>query len=162
MSHFVRCDRCATEDSVMGTISLPPGWQKICGADLCEPCCMMVHDFIRFKPSDAEKLPIEPIPAELKATQAGPISDKLFETESQVSADSHPVSDTPAMGSRTQESATDGDPEGKTQPASAEFNPAIESNAEERARTRKSRKLRAEIGLPDQRKPTDPPPGVQP
>jgi hypothetical protein len=103
----------------------------------------MVHDFIRFKPSDAERLPIEPISAELKATQAGAISDKLFETEAetQVSADSQTES-TPATGSDPRKAVTDGDPEGKTQPTSAEFNPAIESNAEERARTRKSRRLR--------------------
>lgn len=155
MSHFVRCDRCAIEDSVMGTISLPPGWQKICGADLCEPCCALVHDFIRFTRARSEQLPVEPIPATEQA------SDKLFETEpeAQVSADSQTES-TPATGSDPRKAVTDGDPEGKTQPTSAEFKPETEANAEERSRARKAkRKLRAEIGLPDQSKPADPPAG---
>jgi hypothetical protein len=77
MSHFVRCDRCATEEHVMGTISLPPGWQKICNADLCEPCCMLVRDFIRFTPADAARLPVEPIE---DVTPLAPVGDKLFET----------------------------------------------------------------------------------
>ncbi len=81
MSHFVKCDRCSVEDSVLGTVTLPPGWQKICGADLCEPCCTLVRDFIRFKPSDAEKLPVEPIePIE----PLPPAGDKLFETAPEV------------------------------------------------------------------------------
>jgi hypothetical protein len=156
MSHFVRCDRCAMEDSVMGTISLPPGWQKICGADLCEPCCAMVHDFIRFKPSDADRLPIEPIPAELKATQAGPISDKLFETESEEKTNAPgevPVGN-PDNPSAAGGNVRTGDPDAPAPKV------ADECNAEERAKTRKARKLRAI--LPDPRNPTDPPPGVQP
>ncbi len=76
MSRFVRCDRCDTEDSVIGTLSLPPGWQKICEVDLCESCCATVREFIRFRPSDADRLPVEPIPDQ----PSGPIPDKLFET----------------------------------------------------------------------------------
>jgi hypothetical protein len=82
-----------------------------------------------------------------------------------ISADSHPVSDTPAMGSRTQESASSGESEGQTQPTSAEFNPVIEANAEERSRARKAKRarLRGQSAiLPDPRKPGDPPAGVQP
>lgn len=53
--------------------------------------------------------------------EAPPVSDKLFETApEQVSADSQRVSDTPAMGSRTSIPVTDGDPQGETQPRSAE------------------------------------------
>jgi hypothetical protein len=57
-----------------------------------------------------------------------------------ISADSRPVSDMPAMGSRTQSSAGSGDSEGKTQPTSAENHPDAESSLEERARTRKTKK----------------------
>jgi len=77
MSHFVRCDRCNTEEHVMGTINLPPGWQKICNADLCEPCCMLVRDFIRFTPADAARLPVEPVES---VAPLAPVGDKLFET----------------------------------------------------------------------------------
>lgn len=79
MSHFIRCDRCDRQDTVMGQLSLPPGWQTILHADLCEPCCQIVKEFIRFKPSDAARLPVEPIPSE-PAPVPSASGDKLFET----------------------------------------------------------------------------------
>ena len=30
------------------------------GADLCEPCCQLIREFIHFRPGDAERLPVEP------------------------------------------------------------------------------------------------------
>jgi hypothetical protein len=36
VSHFIRCDRCPTETHVLGTVSMPPGWIKVMGSDLCE------------------------------------------------------------------------------------------------------------------------------
>jgi hypothetical protein len=151
MSHIVRCDRCPTEEHVMGTVSLPPGWQKVLGSDLCEPCCSLVREFIRFKPG--QFVPEEPIPVALVESDS-PVSDKLFETapEPQVSADSREAGSTPAMGSSAHDSATVGEPEGKTQPASAE-NPLQECSTEETERTRKTRKkLQGQDAiLPDKR-----------
>lgn len=80
MSHFVKCDRCSIQDHVTGTISLPPGWSKVMGNDLCEPCCRIVRDFINFRPEHDAALPVEPIPAEL-STEPAPTQapgDKLF------------------------------------------------------------------------------------
>jgi hypothetical protein len=150
MSHFVRCDRCDTEEHVMGTINLPPGWQKICNADLCEPCCMMVRDFIRFKASDAARLPVEPIP---KVATLAPVGDKLFETapEPQVSADPLRVSEQASNGKLVPKNGADGDPEGQTQPASAE-SPTVECSTEERLRTRAvKRRKKLQDAPPDNR-----------
>jgi hypothetical protein len=136
MSHFIRCDRCDRQDSVIGTVSLPPGWQKVLAVDLCEQCCHIVRDFIRFKPSDAEGLPVEPI--EEPAASIAPVGDKLFETapEPTISADSHQSEETCSQGEvSTSSNATAGEPAGKTQPASAEC------STEERTRTRKTRKI---------------------
>lgn len=162
MSHFVQCDRCDTKEHVMGTVSLPPGWQKILQHDLCEPCCMMIRDFIRFKPGDAAKLPVEPIPAE-PAPEPSTTGEKLFETAPQVSADSPAVSGHASNGKPVPNEATDGDPIGKTQPVSAEFKPSAEASTEERKRTRKPKAMRGQDAiLPDVRKPEPPTPGAQP
>ena len=78
----------------MGTINLPPGWQKICNADLCEPCCMLVRDFIRFTPSDAARLPVEPVEA---VAPLAPVGDKLFETAPEESCVTPAVSNAAPM-----------------------------------------------------------------
>lgn len=72
MSHFIKCDRCGAKENTLSAIGLPPGWQKILGADLCEFCCKLLSDFIYFKPSDAAALPVEPIPE-------GAIKEELFD-----------------------------------------------------------------------------------
>jgi hypothetical protein len=158
MSHFVRCDRCSIESSVLGSVTLPPGWLKVFSADLCERCCEVVRDFIRFKPSDAAALPIEPIPVEaLPAPEPSKGGDTLFEEYTK-------FSDGCPKGTIMPRTATDGDPEGQTQPASAESIP-VEVSAEERSRARKAKRarLRGQSAiLPDPRKPGDPSPGVQP
>lgn len=141
MSRFIRCDRCTLENAIIGTVTLPPGWQTICHADLCERCCETVREFIRFRPSDADKLPVEPIPTEAQPAPA-PSEDgsKLFETviEKVVEQVNAGALNTP----------------GVTCTASI----VDESSAEERTRTRKSRKLRGQDAiLPDPRKPSDPP-----
>lgn len=163
MSHFVRCDRCATENHVMGTISLPPGWQKVFAADLCESCCELVRDFIRFRPSDAERLPIEPIPQEF----AGPTSDKLFETApeekpnaeqpvhvSAANASSTPAAAdprTPANGAAPHDSlpvVADGAKPAlpSTDHAPAPADPLAESSAEERIRTKAAKRRKKQLG----------------
>ena len=173
MSHFVRCDRCATENTVMGTLSLPPGWQKMCAADLCESCCELVRDFIRFKPSDAERLPVEPIPQEFAG---GPASDKLFETapEEKPNADhAVPVSADHANPSPVAAATDGGSSEDARRSddglrrasdgaqhlvsgadhAPAPADPLAESSAEERIRTKaakRRKKLLAEV-QPDKR-----------
>lgn len=103
MGHFIRCDRCEKQDVVMGTLSLPPGWQNVLHADLCEPCCQVVREFIRFKVSDAANLPVEPIE---EPASTAPVGDKLFEIAPEVppvSGDSHEASAeaTPAEKQRT-------------------------------------------------------------
>lgn len=85
-----------------------------------------------------------------------PPVDKLFEIAPQVSADSQPVTDMPAMGSPSQNAATAGEPMGETRPMSAEsssFDPTSEASTEERKRTRTRKpKLRGQDALlPDQR-----------
>jgi hypothetical protein len=77
MSHFIRCDRCEKEDRVIGQLSLPPGWQTILHTDLCEPCCQIVREFIRFRASDAASLLVEAPPEDVLTE---PIPEKLFET----------------------------------------------------------------------------------
>ncbi len=154
MSHFIRCDRCDKQDVTMGTLSLPPGWQNILHSDLCEPCCLIVRDFIRFKLSDAANLPIEPIEQPAVLCQA---SEQLFETApaTQVSADSHQESDQASDGKVVPDHATVGEPTGQTQPVSAEsklFDPASEATTTEKQRTRKHRGQDAVLG-PDLRKP---------
>lgn len=159
MSHFVRCDRCNIEDAVTGTITLPPGWQKICGADLCEPCCMMVRDFIRFKPGDAERLPVEPIPEEV--APAATAKTELFETAPEVKPQS-PV-DTTAIAEEVAKVVNSGALDTPTCKVTMTVNPSEGQNADERARTRKGRRLRGQsVILPDPRNPNEPPPGVQP
>jgi hypothetical protein len=155
VSHFIRCDRCAIQDNVLGTVSLPPGWMKVLGADLCEPCCQVVRDFIRFKISDAARLPVEPI-EEPAAT--GPADDKLFEIAPepapQVSADSRMVSEHASNGKLVPDDATTGESVGKTQPASAESS-TEEVNRENR-RKRRSKLAGQDAILPDPRpKPDD-------
>jgi hypothetical protein len=180
MSHYIRCDRCATESAVMGSISLPPAWQKICGADLCETCCALVHDFIRFKPSDAADLPVEPIPAELLSP--GPASDKLFETAPEEKPDADPpvpmsaatdhasasptgpaanpapTSDSAALhGSavRGKHDPADPDHAPAPPPAPTGIPPAVdETSAEERVRTRAAKRRKKLLGQdapPDKR-----------
>ena len=150
MSRFIRCDRCATENAVIGTVSLPPGWLNICGSDLCERCCETVRDFIRFRPSEAERLPVEPIPLEVGPTDAPP--DKLFET-SPVPKQESVIAQ--AM-EKTVELVNSGalDTPGCTVTASIS-NPSAEASTEEKARTRKTRKRLMGQGaiLPDPRKP---------
>jgi len=156
MSRFVRCDRCDAENAVIGTLSLPPGWQKICEADLCESCSTLVRDFIRFKAADAAKLPVEPIPEEL----AGPIPDKLFETAPE------------EKGEETQSNAAPSAENSKAQTKSkrkqslevteAVGTAPIDTTAAERQRTRRTKKaLQGQTAiLPDKR--ADPGPAVQP
>jgi hypothetical protein len=162
MSHFIKCDRCGTQDSVLGTVSLPPGWQKVCNSDLCEPCCQIVRDFIRFRPSDAAALPVEPIPED--TTPLEPSKDKLFETAPEVKPNEEDQS-APAPAAENQQAPSEAKPD-KSAPTAQVMGPAPvdETSTEERARTRKSRKLRGQDAiLPDPRKPSDPPPpGVQP
>ncbi len=150
MSHFIRCDRCDRQDSVMGQLSLPPGWQTILHADLCEPCCQIVKEFIRFKPSDAERLPVEPI-EEVASTP--PVGDKLFETAPE-----------PTIVQVVQEVAEQVNSGALDTPGvkcTMTVGPAVdETSIEERTRTRKSRKkLQGQDAiLPDVRKPEPPAP----
>ena len=169
MSHFVRCDRCAREEHVLGTITLPPGWQKIMSADLCEPCCMIVRDFIRFKPSDAEALPIEPASTE---PPPAPAEDgtKLFETKPEeqcvtpVDFTAAPMTDSAAVGAIGAQTPHAGTmkttiPTLTTSTKTTESQ-ALETSTEERARERKKRRMRSQSAiLPDA--PT-PKLGVQP
>lgn len=142
MSHFVRCDRCNVEDAVMGTVTLPPGWQKICGVDLCEPCCMLVRDFIRFKPSDAAALPVEPIPAEAQpAPEPSKDGTRLFETKPT------PPNVITKIAESVAAEVNAGALDTTTCKVSMTVNPADEQNADERARTRKQK--RAHIPKPE-------------
>lgn len=158
MSHFIRCDRCDKQTVVIGKLSLPPGWQTICYADLCEPCCQLVHDFVRFRSSDAARLPVEPIE---EVAQIAPVGDALFEIAPepapQVSADSHEAERMPAMGSLAHDSATAGAPTGPTQPVSAESS-SEEINREKRRKT-KARLQGQDAILPDPRHKPDERPG---
>lgn len=158
MSHFVRCDRCSIESAVMGTVTMPPGWLKVFSADLCERCCEVVRDFIRFRPSDAAALPVEPIPTEAQpAPEPSKDGDKLFETTPEVSS---AMEQTLA---KVVEQVNSGALDTPGVKCTAEFNPATEANAEERSRARKAkRKAMRSPAIPDPRKPTDPPAGVQP
>lgn len=153
MSRFVRCDRCDTENAVIGTLSLPPGWQKICEADLCESCSALVREFIRFKASDAAKLPVEPIPQEL----ARPIPDKLFETAPE------PPTAMEQIAEKAAAIVNSGALDTPDVKCTASVVP-IEVSTEERVRTRHVRRKKALAGqaaiLPDKR--TDPGPAVQP
>lgn len=157
MSHFVKCDRCHIEEGVMGTISLPPGWQKITGADLCEACCSLVHDFIRFTPERAAAVPVESVASE-ELPMPEPSPDKLFETAPAKEVKLEPVSpDRPVHGAADC-SESDGDGDGHQTaptppPPTLSSGPAVdETSIEERARTRKIRKR---IATPP---PTEPPP----
>ena len=164
MSRFIRCDRCTTENAVIGTVSLPPGWQTICHADLCERCCEIVRDFIRFRPSDAEKLPVEPISLEVGPTDAPP--DKLFETSPEEPC-VMPADSSAAPTTDSQDAAVTGvptPPAGTTSPTITTIatatkmsptSPDDEASTEEKARTRKTRKRLMGQGaiLPDPRKP---------
>ena len=147
MSRFIRCDRCPAESAVIGTVSLPPGWQTICHADLCERCCEIVRDFIRFRASDADRLPVEPIPLEVGPTDAPP--DKLFETAPEelcaTPADSNAV---PGTDSRDVAATASILPAGTTmkrstttipttEMATIPSSPESEASTEERARTRR-------------------------
>lgn len=169
MSRFIRCDRCTLENAIIGTVTLPPGWQTICHADLCERCCETVREFIRFKPSDADKLPVEPIPAE-PAPAPSESGDKLFETSPEgpcvTLADSAaaPMTDShdadvigapiPPAGMTTKSATSSMTSMTPTTPSS----PSAEASTEERVRTRKFRKLRGQDAiLPDPCKPSDPP-----
>jgi hypothetical protein len=71
----------------------------------------------------------------------------------QVSADSREAERMPAMGSLAHDSATEGAPAGKTQPASAESSNE-EINREKRRKT-KARLQGQDAILPDKRKPAD-------
>lgn len=130
----------------MGTVSLPPGWQKILHAHLCEACCFMVREFINFKASDAARLPVEPVE---EVAHVPPVGDKLFEDAPKDSADSHQSEETRSQGEvSTSLIATAGEPAGQTQPASAEC------STEERKRTRKKLK-RQDVTLPNPRQQPD-------
>ena len=135
----------------MGQLSLPPGWQTILHADLCEPCCQIVKEFIRFKPSDAARLPVEPI-EEVASTP--PVGDKLFETAPEAKSDDS-VTATEARPTGAEWKADSMQPN-----AAPVLNPSAETSTEERARTRKSRKkLQGQDAiLPDVRKPEPPAP----
>jgi hypothetical protein len=153
MSHFIKCDRCDKQDAVIGKLSLPPGWQTILYMDLCEPCCQVVKEFLRFRPSQAANLPVEP---REEVPTAEPVGDKLFETAPeapQVSADSQMVSEHASNGKLVPDNATVGEPAGKTQPASAESSNE-EINREKRRKT-KARLQGQDAILPDKRKPAD-------
>jgi len=151
MSRFVRCDRCDTENAVIGTLSLPAGWQKICEADLCESCSAMVREFIRFKASDAAKLPVEPIPQEL----AGPIPDKLFETAPEPTAASEQIAEKAAAAVNSGALDTPG------VKCTAEVVP-VDTTPAERQRTRRTKKTVAGQAAILPNKPSDPGPAVQP
>lgn len=158
MSHFVRCDRCAREEYVMGTVTMPPGWQKIMSADLCEPCCMIVRDFIKFKPSDAEALPVEPVPNEPPPAPAAD-GTKLFETTPEVTANEEAKPSPAPTAPDSQAPHEDRRAEG-SQTNQAMAGAAVEISAEERAREKKRKKMRGQNAiLPDQRPPQ---PGAQP
>jgi hypothetical protein len=138
MSHFVRCDRCEKEVAVLGTVTLPPGWIKVLGSDLCDdPCSGLVRDFIRFKPSDAAKLPVEPIPvAELESI--GLVSDKLFETAPEVKSEE--ANAAPAPTATNPEAPSQGErPQGETPAQTVGTAPIDESSTEERVRTRRAK-----------------------
>jgi hypothetical protein len=84
----------------MGTINLPPEWLKICGNDLCGPCCALVRDFIQFTAERAAALPTEPIEPQGEVPANTPSPDKLFET----APEAPPVPDaTPSAESSTEE-----------------------------------------------------------
>ncbi len=169
MSHFIRCDRCDRQDTVMGQLSLPPGWQTILHADLCEPCCQIVKEFIRFKPSDAERLPVEPIPSE-PAPVPSVSGDKLFETAPEAKREETQPGTTPAIENRETPSPSQPTESAPTLEAVG-HSPVDETSTEERARTRKAKaniKVKVKLAgqdaiLPDVRKPEPPAPdpGVQ-
>ena len=44
---FAQCDRChAKRAHLIPTRELPTGWETICGADLCEMCIQLLHQFL--------------------------------------------------------------------------------------------------------------------
>jgi hypothetical protein len=165
MSHFIRCDRCNLEEYVMGTVSMPPGWAKICDADLCEWCSKVVRDFIRFKPSDAQRLPVEPIPATAVRTDG-----KLFETAPEEEPCVTPADSTAVPMTDSQDAAAIGAPtppvgmtrttktNTETGTTTSSSQPPLDASTEERARTRKTRKKLAGVDaiLPDKRIPAEP------
>lgn len=63
MSHFVQCDRCHTKrQHLIPSRELPSGWERVCGADLCDMCSQLLHKFLQPQPilttaerADAEK-----------------------------------------------------------------------------------------------------------
>lgn len=150
MSRFIRCDRCNSEEYVMGTVSMPPGWAKICDADLCEWCSKVVRDFIRFKPSDAERLPVEPIEV------IAPVGDKLFETTPEPNAVDDVTNRPMSTEKRGPDASLIGESLGtREQSSSSGTSPAsAECSTEERKRQRTKRKLRGQDAiLPDVRQP---------
>lgn len=157
MSRFIRCDRCTTENAVIGTVSLPPGWLNICGSDLCERCCETVRDFIRFRPSDADRLPVEPIPLEVGPTDAPP--DKLFETAPEEKHEE--INDSTTTATPNSEAPNkDECPQGAPTSQAVGGAPLEEPSLEERARTRKNATRKKLLGqdaiLPDPRQPGAP------
>ena len=149
MSHFVRCDRCdVAEFHITPNLTLPPGWTKVLNADLCERCSEIVRDFIRFKPGDAAKLPVEPIPQEIKEPPA-PSTDgtKLFETvpiETPESSQVDGVTNLPMSTGNAASAPVSRDESIGTR----EISPSSginESSTEERAKTRKTKKRLAGV-----------------
>ncbi len=50
MSHLIHCDRCGKQERLRLIISyrdLPSGWETVCGADLCENCGRLLHQFLQ-------------------------------------------------------------------------------------------------------------------
>jgi len=153
----------------MGTINLPPGWQKICNADLCEPCCMLVRDFIRFTPADAARLPVEPVES---VAPLAPVGDKLFETAPVKSlADVSPERGTgetgcaSSVGAAPEVEAGRGNPEinptvagdsSRESQSGTSANPSLETSTEERVRTRAANRRKKLAGA------DPPPPDAQP
>ena len=144
MSHFVRCDRCdVAEFHITPNLTLPPGWTKVLNADLCERCSEIVRDFIRFKPGDAAKLPVEPIPEEAKpAPEPSKDGEKLFETapETKDRASEAGTSAGEPANEQCAVQGAEGDRRARLVPGTSD-----ECSSEERAKTRKTKKRLAGV-----------------
>jgi hypothetical protein len=48
MSRHVKCDRCGKfEEIPFRNETLPFGWEKVSGSDLCDKCTRAFHEFLR-------------------------------------------------------------------------------------------------------------------
>lgn len=46
MSLWNHCDRCGAQGKLRVDRDLPPGWERVCGTDLCNDCSRLLHEFL--------------------------------------------------------------------------------------------------------------------